>query len=157
MRRLLLIALVLVPIAPASARADDQGKPIIFVPRDHVLAARPFPVLAVDLGPRTTVGFKLERGDRVEQLGRFRVATNGRVRSSLAVPAGFPDGYAKLVATGSDGANAETWILVGERTESRPSGSGGGTSWHDPKVLLLVVVLAVVVAGLVAIAARARG
>src|SRR3954463_10544866 len=119
MRRLFLIALVLASIVPAAARADDQGKPIVFVPRDHVLAATPFPVLAVDLGPRTTAAFRLERGGRVERLGRFRVATDGRVRSSLAVPAGFPDGYAKLVATGSDGAEAR-------------AGSPGGGGPPDP-------------------------
>src|SRR4051794_2252740 len=104
MRRLLLIALLAAAVVPVAAHADDQGKPIVFVPRDHVEAGQTFPVLVVDLGPRTSVAFRLEQGAEVARLGSFRTARNGRVRASLAVPDGFPDGYSKLIATGSDGA-----------------------------------------------------
>jgi hypothetical protein len=137
-----LVAVLLAALlAPGHARAHAGGEPLIIVPLDHVTPGQSFPVTAADLGPWSLVSFRIVKSDRSVPLGRRRAGPDGHFQTSLVLPAAFPDGYAQLIAKGSDGSAAATWILVGGRTESTPSPPGQTVWWKHPMLVLLLLVL----------------
>ena len=140
-RRLSLTLLATALLVPAAAGAHSGGEPILIVPLDHVTAGQSFPVAAADLGPDANVSFTLARDEETVELGDRTAGPDGHFETTLTLPAVVPDGYAQLIAKSSDGSEAATWILVGERTASTPPPPGESVWWKDPTVILFLLVL----------------
>jgi hypothetical protein len=105
-------------------------------------------VIGADLGPNSVVSFTIRQGEVAARLGRITAAPNGHFRVTRGLPSTFPNGYAQLIASGSDGSKATVWVLVGERKESAPASSR--TGWSTGRSL---IALGVVLGGLAALAA----
>ncbi|MEP7157865.1 MAG: hypothetical protein ABI797_00420 [Chloroflexota bacterium] len=126
-------------VAPASAHFG--GGAFIVVPSDHIDPGSTFEVIGADLAPASTVDFKIVRDESVVSLGTFVSGADGHFTTQLQLPADYPDGYAQLFATATDGTEASTWVLVGARTESTPAPPGATEWWSDPSVLIVGVFL----------------
>jgi hypothetical protein len=130
--------------AQGRAAAHQGAEPLLEVPLDHVLAGQPFPVFAADMGPSVSVSFSLIHDQRVARLGTVTAGADGHFETTLVLPTDFPDGYAQLVASGSDGLDAATWILVGDgvaEAAAPPGATSGSDWWRDPSVLVLALIL----------------
>jgi hypothetical protein len=152
LRVLLSLALLAALLAPGHAPAHEGGEPLVLVPVDHVMPGDTFPLTGADLGEGALVTFELKQEELVVPLGRVTAGPDGHFQSTLDLPSTFPDGYAQLVASSSDGSEASTWILVGERTEATPA-PPDGSGWGRGQTLIalgLVVGLVAAALGLVA-------
>lgn len=156
---LLVGALLAALVVAAPAAAHFGGDPLVHVPLDHITPGRSFPVIGADLGPGAKVVLKLLRDGRATSLRTLRAHSDGHFTTKALVPEGFPDGYARLVAISSTGATASTWVLVGARAESVPSGSSGGDGLGIGTALIPVAGLILVglgVAGMIRMRATRR-
>jgi hypothetical protein len=150
-------ALILALLGAGNVSAHLGGGPFIIVPTDHLFPGQPFDVVAADMGPDSNVTFEIARDELVVQLQGAKAGSDGHFTASLSLPADFPTGYALLTAVGDDGAQASTWVLVGERTESTPATPPGqGPWWADPSVLVLGVFLVGAATVLTYMALRSR-
>lgn len=158
MPRLLLLLLVLLAalLASGHASAHEGGEPLVLVPVDHVLPGESFPLTGADLGEDAVVTFELRQDELVVPLGSITAGSDGHFESTLPLPSTYPDGYAELVASSSDGSEASTWILVGERTESTPP-PPGGTAWGRERTLIVLALVLGVAGAALALAARRSG
>lgn len=139
MRALLAILALLVLALPV--RAHGAGLPWIHVPADFVMPGEEFTVIAADLGPQVQVTLQVVRGEDLVPIGTAQADPLGHFEATLELPTDFPHGYVELVALGTDGSEATTWILVGPPTETtaapavQPATRPDALS--DPSVLLL--------------------
>ena len=157
-RFLLFLGLLVALLAPGHARAHEGGKPLVLVPVDHVMPGETFPLNGADLGEGALVTFELKQEELVVPLGRITAGPDGHFESTLDLPPSFPNGYAQLIGSSSDGSEASTWILVGERTEATPP-PPGGTEWGRERTLIAVGLglgLAAAALGLVAMRSGGR-
>jgi hypothetical protein len=146
--RLVLLGILLAAMFAGPARAHLGGEPLVLVPLDHVLPGESFPLTGADLGEDAVVKVELKQDKLVVALGSITAGSDGHFQSSLDLPSTFPDGYAELVASSSDGSEASTWILVGERNESTPP-PPGRTEWGRGRTaVVLALVLGVAGAAL---------
>lgn len=136
-----LVATVAALTASGSASAHLGGEALIIVPLDHVMPGQPFDVIAADMGNDATVSFKMARDDIDVPLDNATAGPDGHFQTTLTLPATFPNGYAELIASATDGSQASTWVLVGERTSSTPPPPNQAAWWTDPSVLVLIVIL----------------
>jgi hypothetical protein len=141
LRLIPLTALVVLAVllAPGQGLGHNGGEPLIHVPLDHVMPGERFPVIGADLGPRSQVSFAIRNGGHVLRLGRITVGSDGHLATTFALPPRFPNGYARLTASGSNGSRAATWILVGTRAESTPAAKRGTDWWRYAAPILLVL------------------
>jgi hypothetical protein len=109
----------------------------VLVPVDHVMPGETFPLTGADLGEGALVTFQLKQEELVVPLGRITAGPDGHFESTLDLPASFPVGYAQLVGSSSDGSEASTWILVGERTEATPP-PPDGSGWGRGRTLIVL-------------------
>jgi hypothetical protein len=125
--------------APVSAHLGATA--YIIVPADHVLAGESFDVVGADMGPSSNVTFRLVHEQTTTELQSITTNADGHFQVTLSVPQEFPDGYAQLFATASDGTETSTWLLVGVRTASTPAPPSATQWWSDPSVLVLLVLV----------------
>ena len=97
----------------ASADVPQDGR--LLVTADFVLPGQGLPLVGIDLAPGD-VDVSISAGSTTATLGSARVAADGSLSASLPVPAGFPHGYAQVVAAGVEG-RWETTVLIGPRAE----------------------------------------
>jgi hypothetical protein len=141
----------------ASAHGGEEA--LLVVPIDHVTQGRPFPLVGSDFGEAANVSVELHAGRRVFMLRRVTAAPNGHFRTTLVVPKTVPKGYAQVVASDPSGSHADVWILIGPRTEARPTPAVAVESNDRSPVvtaLVLALVAAVLVAGGLLVARRVR-
>ncbi len=155
-RFLLLLVLLAALLAPGDARAHEGGKPLVLVPVDHVMPGETFPLTGADVGEGALVTFELKQEELVVPLGRITAGPDGHFESTLDLPPTFPEGYAQLIGSSTDGSETTTWILVGERTESTPA-PPGGTAWGRERTLIVLALVLAVAAAALAFAARRSG
>jgi hypothetical protein len=154
-RFLLLLPVVLaVLLAPGQAQAHPGGEPLVLVPVDHVLPGETFPLTGADLGEDALVSFELKQEELVVPLGRITAGPDGHFESTLDLPSTFPEGYAQLIGSSSDGSESSTWILVGERTEATPPPPGGSGWGRERTLIVLALVVGLVAAALGLVAMR---
>ena len=156
LRPVLLVGILLAATFAGPARAHLGGEPLVLVPVDHVLSGESFPLTGADLGEDAEVTFELKQDELVVALGKVTAGSDGHFQSTLDLPSTFPDGYAELVASSSDGSKASTWILVGERTESTPP-PPGSTWWGRERTAIVLALLVGVVGAALALAAMRSG
>lgn len=127
--------------APLEAQAHGAGSAFIIVPADHINPGSPFDVIGADLGPNAAVSFEIVNGDRVATLGDVSSDSEGHFQANLQLPADYPQGYAELFATSSNGTEVATWVLVGPRTEATGAPPRQSPWWMDPSVIVLGIFL----------------
>jgi len=152
-RLAIIAAMLLFVVAPVAAH---EGAPaLIVVPRDQLTQDEPFPVFVVDLLPLASARLSLARGEEIVELGTAQADSFGHFETTLTVPAGYPDGYAELIAESPDGTRAATWVLIGSAGGASPPARAAPPPWWlDPSVIVLVVVL---VGGALMVGWRLRG
>jgi hypothetical protein len=140
MARLARVGAVLVAVlVPGDALAYGVSEPRVVVPF-QVAPGQRFPVVVVDLTPDTRVGVGID-SKPIVHLGEVRTDRHGHVTRWFVLPRSAPTGYHRLVAAGTDGSAADTWLLVGEGTPAAPSASEEAPWWQDPTLLLLVLLV----------------
>lgn len=142
MRYLALLITALAVTTPAFAHGGAD--PAVYVPRDHVVQGRPFPVVGADLDPAAKVTLRL--GDR--RLGAAETDEEGHFRTTVVAPADVADGYLELTATSAGGATARTLVRFGSAPVSAPGSARAPEGGGFP-------VLAAVLIGLAALSAAA--
>lgn len=150
MPRLFLLLLVLLAalLGSSQAWAHPGGEPLVLVPVDHVLPGETFPLTGADVGENAVVNFELRQEELAVPLGRITAGPDGHFTSTLDLPQTFPDGYAELVGSSTDGSETSTWILVGERTEATPPPPDGSGWGRERTLIVLAFVLGLVAAAL---------
>ena len=139
MLRLSLAALLaLIVMLPAGRVLGHGGAgAFVIVPADHVVPGESFDVVVADMGAGSEIVLTIEAPERSESLATVTAAPDGHFHGSVDLPANFPDGYAQLIVSGSDGSVASTWVLVSPRRAGAPSSPDSGSWWTDPSVVLL--------------------
>lgn len=141
-------------LAPGQARAHEGGEPLVLVPVDHVMPGETFPLTGADVGEKAVVTFELRQEELVVPLGRITAGADGHFTSTLDLPPTFPNGYAELVGSSTDGSETSTWILVGERTEATPPPPDESGWGRERTLVVLALVLGLVAAALGLVAMR---
>jgi hypothetical protein len=109
-----LAVVVLVALGqPMAAFAHAGGAPLIHVPADHIEPGKMFQVIAADLGQNAQVTLMLAAADQTVGFGTITAGADGHFEATLKLPESFPDGYAELTASSSDGSFANAWVRVG--------------------------------------------
>jgi hypothetical protein len=98
---------------PMAAFAHAGGEPLIHVPADHIEPGKMFQVIAADLGQNAQVTLTLAAADQTVGFGTVTAGPDGHFEATLKLPESFPDGYAELTASSSDGSFANAWVRVG--------------------------------------------
>jgi hypothetical protein len=151
----LVVCLLALLSVPPAASADAPGRGRLFVPGDSFHHGESFSIIGTDLDPGVDVTLLLRSGSTTAEIGRVTVAADRSIASTGVVPAGFPTGYAELMATASSGASWSTYILVGDRPEGpRPVGGGEIGEQTLGLIALGIGLLLVAVGGLVLLLGR---
>jgi hypothetical protein len=136
-----LAAFSLATAGPAAAHLGATA--FILVPADHVLPGDRFDVVGSDMGASSAVAFQIvnENTQVTASLESVTAGADGHFQVTLTLPTDFPDGYAVLTATATDGTRTSTWVLVGVRTASTPPSPATRQWWTDPSVIVLGVLV----------------
>jgi hypothetical protein len=141
------IALIVAGATALDVLAHGGGEAFIHVPADHIEPGEPFPVVAADLGENAVVALTLATGGRVVPLGTATAGPDGHLEATAVLPASVGDGYAELIAEGSDGSRASTWVRVGTGGHAGLMPPRGNIlDWVDPSLVVVAAGLAVLVA-----------
>ena len=132
----LLAGLLLVGLAAAPVQADGPTRGEIVVRADHVEPEATFTITGYLLDESAPVRFELVNGESRVELGAATTTVAGTLEVDVALPAGFPTGYATLLVHGL-GTTWSTTVLVGDRAEG--PGAQAIAEGLDPLVALLVV------------------
>jgi hypothetical protein len=110
-------AALAIALGPGTVLADNPGVGQVLVPADHVMPGETFPVTGYDLDEGISLTLVLTSGATSVDLGSGQVAPDGTLRAIVSLPVSFPNGYAELTATSTDGGRWSTYVLVGQRAE----------------------------------------
>jgi hypothetical protein len=128
------------------------GEAFVHVPDGSIEPGRSFTLLASDLEPNAPIQVRLLAESRTAELGSVASDAEGHFETTLSVPADFPTGYARLIATDPAGNDVETWVSVGPAGSSAAPSVGAGA---QPS-LYLATALAIGLLGLGAVIWLAR-